>query len=76
MRKLDKKQFITKEGERIIFYKCDPSLNVKCRKRNCFFSSKGECKTTTNAEARQAKSLPFYLRVLTNDKVGFEEVGL
>jgi hypothetical protein len=76
LRKLDKKQFITEEGKRIIFYKCDPSLNVKCRKSGCLFSGKGECKTTTNAEAKQAKSLPFYLRALTSDKVGFEEVGL
>lgn len=76
MRTLDEMRFIAESGKRIVFYKCDPSLNRECSKSGCFFNGKGECKTTTNAGAKQAKSLPFYLRVLTNDKVGFEEVGL
>ncbi len=74
MRTLDEMRFIAESGKRIVFYRCDPSLNKECNKRGCFFNGKGECKTTTNINAKQAASLPFYLKCLVSDKVRFEEV--
>lgn len=74
MRTLDEMRFIAESGKRIVFYKCDPSLNRECSKSGCFFHGKGECEITTNINARQVGSLPFYLKCITADRICYKEV--
>ncbi len=56
------------DGEKVVYYDCDPRKNIECKKTRCAFRGvlpwkRGCCDKTREQAARRGGSKPFYIKL-------------